>query len=152
MTMRVMLLGVLFLSACGQEPFLRETAQCPEGYVPVDTAGGEYSGRAISARGVVLAIRERRNEEKATLDFWVAVLRKELTQTRGYAIRSSREVPQGRGTLFTAPHEKASAYYVALFVTMSRIVTVEVAGPESEVDQDLPRLEEFLSTLNLGGA
>ena len=152
MTMRNLLVTVLFLSACQPGAYLRRTADCPAGYVPVDTAGGEFSGRAISASGVVVAIRERRNPEEASLDFWTTVLRKELTEGRGYAVRSSKEITGGRAILFSAPQEKTTAYYLAIFVTPAKIRTVEVAGPEQEVTNDLPRLEEFIEKLRLSGA
>ncbi|HLF92331.1 MAG TPA: hypothetical protein VJB14_02645 [Planctomycetota bacterium] len=137
------------LTACESATYLRRAAECPEGYVPVDTARGEFRGRAISAAGVVLAIRERSNEQEASLDFWAEVVRKELTETQGYAVRASKEINGGRAILFAAPNEKTTSYYISLFVTPSKIVSVEVAGPREQVDLDLPRLEEYISKLRL---
>jgi hypothetical protein len=138
----------LFLAACQPSgAYLRRASECPEGYVPVDTARGEFQGRAISAAGVVLAIRERSNDQEATLDFWSAVVRKDLTEVQGYALRSTREIKGGRALLFAAPLEKTTAYYVALFVTPSRITTFEIAGPQAEVEKDLPMLERFIEKL-----
>ena len=150
MTMKRILPLLLSLSACRSATYLRQASECPEGYVPVDTAHGEFKGRAISAAGVVLAIRERPNAQEASLDFWTSVIRKELTETQGYAVRTTKELQGGRAILFAAPHEKTTSYYVALFVTAARIVTVEVAGPQEEVDKDLPRLEEYIAGLRLG--
>jgi hypothetical protein len=148
--MRYLVPLLVSLAACQSPTYLRCGGECPEGYVPVDIARGEFKGRAISAAGVVIAIRERRNEQEASLDFWTAVIRRELTETQGYAVRSSKEIEGGRAIHFAAPHEKTTSYYVALFVTPSRIVTIEVAGPQEEVDRDLPRLEKYISSLRLG--
>ncbi|HEV3029804.1 MAG TPA: hypothetical protein VG457_19650 [Planctomycetota bacterium] len=150
--MRLSILVLIFLGACHSTlpVLLRQTSECPEGYVPVDLGSGEFRGRAISSGGVVLAIRERSNAEHASLEFWTAVVKKELTEVQGYAVRSSKELQGGRALLFATPRERTTSYYIALYVTPERIVTVEIAGPRSEVEKDLPRLEDFISKLKLG--
>jgi hypothetical protein len=149
--MRLLALLPLLLTACPSLTSLplRQTADCPEGYVPVDRARCEFEGRAISAGGVVIAIRERKNDQQASTEFWTHVITKELTEVQGYAVRSSKELHGGRAILFAAPQERTTSYYVALFVTASRIVTVEIAGPQADVERDLPRLEEYIGTLKL---
>jgi hypothetical protein len=147
--MRSLALLLLLLAACHPLTPLRQTADCPEGYVPVDRARGEFEGRAISAGGVVIAIRERKNDPQASAEFWTHVITKELTEVQGYAVRSSKELHGGRAILFSAPQERMSSYYVALFVRASLIITVEIAGPQAEVEKDLPRLEAYIGTLKL---
>jgi hypothetical protein len=141
--MRKIGLFVLLLASCRPES-LRRTVDCPEGYVPVDTADGEFKGRAMSAGGVVFAIRERPHEPQASLEFWNSVILKELTETKGFSKISSKDLGGGRATLFAAPEQSKTSYYVALFVSATRIMIVEIAGPQSEVEKDLPRLEEFI--------
>ena len=144
-------LPLFFLAACHpSSEYLRRANDCPEGYVPVDTARGEFLGRAISAAGVVLAIRERPNDQEATLDFWSAVVQKDLTEVQGYALRSTREIKGGRALLFAAPLEKTTSYYVALFVTPYRITTFEIAGPQADVEKDLTKLEQFIEKFHRG--
>jgi hypothetical protein len=150
MTMRKALLPFLLLAACQPTGYLTRPDSCPEGFVPVDTLGGDFRGRAISSDGVVIAIRERTNEPGGSLDFWSAVVKKELVENQGYAVRSEKALGGGQAILFLAPRERTTAYYVALFVTPRRIVTVEVAGPEREVERDLPGLEEYIAKLTFG--
>lgn len=147
--MRLLPLFPLLLAACTTAPYLRHAADCPAGYVPVDTSRGEFRGRAISAGGVVIAIRERPNAQEGNLDFWTEVVKKDLAEGQGYAHRTSRDLQKGRALLFITPREKNTAYYVALFVTPSRITTVEIAGPQAEVDKDLPALEAYMGRLGL---
>jgi len=147
--MRMLAFLPLLLAACPSWTPLRQTAQCPEGYVPIDRARGEFDGRAISAGGVVIAIRTRKNEQEASTEFWTQVITKELTELQGYAVRSSKELHGGRAILFSAPQERMTSYYVALFVKSTFVITVEIAGPQAEVERDLPRLEAYIGTLKL---
>ena len=61
--MKFTLLVLPLLAACGPSYF-RRTSDCPTGYVPLDTARGEFKGRAMSAGGVVIAIRQLKNEKE----------------------------------------------------------------------------------------
>jgi len=148
--MKKAILPFLFLSACQPTGYLTRPESCPEGFFPIDTLGGHFRGRAISSDGVVIAIRERSNEPGASLDFWTAVIRRELVETQGYAVCSQKAVGSGQAILFAAPQEKSTSYYVVLYVTPQRIVTVEVAGPQAQVERDLPRLEEYIAKLTFG--
>jgi hypothetical protein len=141
--MRSLLALPLLLAACGHATFLREPEDCPPGYVPLETASDEFLGRAISSSGVVIAVRERENRPRGTAAFWAEVVRKDLTEGRGYAERSSKELPKGRLMVFSAPHEKATTYALLLAVDPEKIVTVEMAGPQADVEKDLPLLEDY---------
>jgi hypothetical protein len=146
--MRLFSLAPLLLAACGPSYFAR-ASECPAGYVPLETSGGEFKGRAMSAGGVVIGIRDRANAQEGSLEFWAEVVRKDLTEGQGYSLKASRDLRSGRALLFAAPREKTTDYYVALFVTPSRVTTVEVAGPRAEVEKDLPLLEESIRKLGL---
>lgn len=141
--MRCAPLFLVLLAACGPA-YLRGTEDCPTGYVPVDRLHGEFAGRAISAEGVVIAVRTRDHKPQGTLDFWTSVVKKELIEGKGYAFKSGKDLQDGRALLFTAP---SAAYYVALFVRPSRIYTVEIAGPREEVEKGLKALEDFVVKL-----
>jgi hypothetical protein len=82
--------AALAVACAGTRSYLRDGSTCPEGYVPVDA--GEFAGRAISADGVVLAVRVAAHEPRAPLEFWTAVLAREMTENRGYAARSSKQL------------------------------------------------------------
>ncbi len=133
------------LAACGGASYLREPGDCPPGYVPLETAGGEWLGRAISSAGVVLAVRARENRPQGTPAFWSEVVEKDLTEGRGYARRSSKELPRGRLMVFSVPQDKATRYALFLAVDPERIVTVEMAGPLADVEKDLPLLEGYVA-------
>ncbi len=141
--MRILIALPLLLAACGGPTWLREPGDCPPGYVPLEPAGAEFLGRAISSSGVVLAVRQRENRPQGTPEFWSEVVRKDLTEGRGYAVRSTKELPKGRLTVFSVPQDKATSYAFVLLVDPERIVTVEMAGPQADVEKDLPLLEEY---------
>jgi len=65
---------------CGCEP----TIQMPPGFVEVGKYNlGTYDQRAVSADGVVVALRSETNPKNASLDFWVTAIRDELVKHRG---------------------------------------------------------------------
>lgn len=143
--MRMLIALPLLLAACGGASWLREPGDCPSGYVPLETTGSEFLGRAISSSGVVIAVRQRENRPQGTPAFWAEVVKKDLTEGRGYAARSAKELPKGRLMLFSVPQDKATLYAVFLSVDPERIVTVEMAGPQADVERDLPLLEEYVA-------
>lgn len=147
--MRLAPLLPLLLAGCTTAAYFRQASDCPPGYVPVDTGGGEFRGRAMSAGGVVVGIRERPNAQEGNLDFWTEVVKRDLAEGQGYAHKSSRDLRRGRALLFVTPRERNTAYTVMLFVTPERITTVEVAGPQAEFDRDFPAIEAHLGRLGL---
>jgi hypothetical protein len=142
--MRILIALPLLLAACGGASFLREPGDCPPGYVPLETSGDDFLGRAISSSGVVLAVRQRENRPQGTPEFWSEVVRKDLTEGRGYAVRSTKELRKGRLTVFSVPQDKATSYALFLRVDPEQIVSVEMAGPQGDVDRDLPALEQYV--------
>lgn len=143
--MRTLIALPLLLAACGGPSFLREPGDCPPGYVPLESSGSEFLGRAISSSGVVIAVRQRDNRPQGSPEFWSEVVRRELTEGRGYAARLTKELRKGRLTVFSVPQDKATSYAVFLSVDPEKIVTVEMAGPQAEVERDLPALEEYVA-------
>jgi len=143
--MRIALALPLLLAACGHATFLREPGDCPPGYVPLEPVGAEFLGRAISSSGVVIAVRQRENRPQGTPEFWAEVVKKDLTEGRGYAARSAKELRKGRLMVFSVPQEKATVYALFLSVDPERIVTVEMAGPQADVEKDLPLLEDYVN-------
>jgi hypothetical protein len=143
------------LAACGC------AAPMPPGYVEVPESA-EYEWRGMSSEGVVIGLRVRSHKPEGTLDFWSAVVRKELEGQKGYAFVASEEIRsggvEGRALQFTVPGTPPTSYWLALFLTEGRflflfpretITTFEAAGPSDPVRKDLPALRDFLSRLKL---
>ena len=148
--MRILIIfGLAALTACTHGSYLRRSADCPHGYVPIHTARGEFAGRAMSAGGVVIGVRVRPNDPVGSLEFWEEVIRKELTEGRGYAFRSAEELKEGRGLRFTVPKVKDIDYYLALLVSPQTITTVEISGPRVEMEKDLDTIKEWIERFEL---
>ena len=74
-------------------------------------------------------------------------MKRDLTEGRGYAFRSEKEIDGGHALRFTVPGRKDTDYWLSLYVTPKQIITVEIAGPHAEMEKELPRLEPFLARL-----
>ena len=153
--MRTSIVIVLVLAAMGC------VTPMPEGYVEVDEGRG-YEWRGMSSEGIVIGLRERRNDPEGPLDFWATVLRKELERRKGYLFVGEEAVTSGEATgramHFSVPGPEPREYWVSVFLVERRyllffwkpvIATFEVGGPREPLRKDLPVLREFLSKLDL---
>lgn len=118
----------------------------PPGYVKVREPA-PYDVKAVSARGVVIALRVRPNEERsADLPFWSQAVEHQKVTLDGLRLAGREEIRSaaGRdGVLFTfelGEGQGKVTYLVALFVSPARICTVEAGGPAGLVAADLPKL------------
>jgi hypothetical protein len=142
----LLVIGSLLLSACGASFH----AQTPPGFVELDEKDSAYEYRAITADGLVLAVREIDHEPKGQLEFWVRAVENQMRQRGGYALIDTREVScktGQKGKQLRFGHDEGAKpylYFVTVFVTPSTIYVLEAGGTkelmtshESEVDSSV---------------
>jgi hypothetical protein len=151
------LLGLLFAAAvfagsgCGPG-FAINT---PSGFAEIDAEEDEYGYRAANAEGVVLAVRREANEPEGDLDFWTLAVREHL-QRSGYSGLVVREVESadgvdGRQLRCRIEREgREHVFWVTVFVSGDRVVTVEAGGDESFFDKQAAAVERALRSLVVG--
>lgn len=140
-------LAVLVGLACGCATF-----DPPEGYVKVSKAHG-YDLKAVSARGNVIALSSRANEDRdADLKFWADAVAYQKADVDGMQLASSEPI-KGKsgleGVLFNFESGEGQAkttYLVALYVTPLKIYTVEATGPTSELEKDMDKLRTAMTS------
>lgn len=121
--------------------------QFPTGFVEVEKYDlGPYDQRAVSADGVVMALRSETNPKNASLDFWVKAIRDELVERRGYPLskEESIEADDGRrGKLMTFTALRSGVeftYMVAVYVTVKKVLIAEAGGKSETV---APKAADF---------
>jgi hypothetical protein len=125
----------LALAGCG--PSFK--AGTPPGFLELEDPGGHYDYRATTADGLVIAARELDNPESGELSFWSRAIENELRSNGGYALLASRSVTSKdgvRGTELRFGHDQGDAphlYYLAVFVTPSKLCLVEAGGKKDLV-------------------
>ena len=128
------LLG-LFCLGCAHKP--------PAGYVAIEDTG-IYDFRAVSADACYYAVRSTRNQDSASLDFWVKASSNELVKGKGYKLLSDEPHTTDAGEpMHVMQFAKTRTgqdfiYLIALTSSSRRIGIVEAAGPTNEFQQDLP--------------
>ena len=121
--------------------------QFPTGFVEVEKYDlGPYDQRAVSADGVVMALRSETNPKNASLDFWGKAIRDELIEQRGYALSKDESVQaadgrQGKLMTFTALRSGVEfTYMVAVYVTVKTVLIAEAGGKSEKI---APRMADF---------
>jgi hypothetical protein len=111
------------------------TLTMPPNFVPFDKPGAQgYYARAVSADGVVVALRSQPNPKGATLDFWSEAARNELVEGRGYRFEAAHPVKSEGGATgsilaFTTETQGVKfTYWLALFVQGDLILIAEAGG------------------------
>lgn len=126
----------------------------PSGFVEVK--GEPYDYRASSADGLVIAVRELDHEPKGDLAFWVRAVENEMRLGRGYALLDTREVKTSRGLAgkeMRFGHDEGSnphLYWVAVFVTDTKLYVIEAGGTKDLVEKSEALLEAAIVSLNAG--
>lgn len=122
----------------------------PQGYVRLRHPH-PYDLKAVSARGNVIALTTRPNEDAtADLAFWAQAVEHQKVDLDGMRLagRESIKSTRGRdGVLFQFEFGKGqgkATYLVALYVTPQRICTIEAGGPAAAIAEDLPKLREAI--------
>ena len=124
------------LSGCGPG---FETAT-PPGFLELEKPGA-YDYRATTADGLVIAARELDNPSQGELSFWSRAIENQLRMSGGYALLETRKVKSRDGVAGTElrfGHDQGDTphlYYLAVFVTPSKLCVVEVGGKKELVTQ-----------------
>jgi hypothetical protein len=134
---RLLILLALALSACGAS----FQAKTPPGFVELDEEDSAYEYRAITADGLVLAVREIDHEPKGELAFWTRAIENQMRQRGGYALIDSRDVTcktGQKGKQLRFGHDEGTKpylYTVTVFVTDSTIYVLEAGGTKELMTQ-----------------
>jgi hypothetical protein len=122
----------------------------PPGYVKLHEPG-PYDLKAVSARGAVIALKSRPNEDaSADLAFWSQAVEHQKADLDGLCLAGRESVKSESGldgVLFNfelGEGQGKVAYLIALYVTPRRIYTVEAGGPADLVAQDREKLRKAL--------
>lgn len=144
------MLSAIAVAAMGCAPLMTT----PPGFVEVK--GEPYDYRASSADGLVISVREIDHEPKGDLAFWVRAMENELRLGRGYALLTTRDVKTSKGLAgkeLRFGHDEGSSphlYWVALFVTASRLYVIEAGGTKELVEKHEDVLNGAIQSLNAG--
>jgi hypothetical protein len=129
--------------------------QAPAGYVKLREPF-PYEFKAVSARGGVIALKTRPNEDAAAdLAFWSQAVEHQKVDLDGLHLagRESIKSTAGReGVLFnfeTGEGQGKVTYLIALYVTPQRIFTVEAGGPAEIVAQDMEKLRTAILSVRV---
>lgn len=111
----------------------------PVGFVEVDEGYSLYDMRAVSADGVVIALRTEDNPKRGTLAFWAKAVEKEFAARPGYklaAVENITSVTGQAGTLLTFDVTKEATdlkYMIVVYVRPDTVVIAEAGGPGEAV-------------------
>lgn len=114
-------------------------AATPPGFLELEEPG-DYDYRATTADGLVIAARELDNPSNGELSFWSQAIANEL-RANAYALLATRSIRSKdgvRGTELRFGHDRGTAshlYYVALFVTPSKLCLLEIGGTKALVSE-----------------
>ena len=130
------------------------TIDTPDGFAPLDDQT-TYDYRATDAEGVVLGVREKANDPHGDLAFWSGALDAHLRR-QGYraveatAVESSDGVA-GRQLRYTVSRSgRQHAYWVTVFVTADKVVTVEAGGDEAFFDTRGKAIGKAIASVQAG--
>jgi hypothetical protein len=139
-------------AACGP----RVTMATPPGFAVLKDQQ-EYLYRAATADGVALAVRAERNEPHGNLAFWAKALDHQLRRI-GYTpdgpaadVRTTGGLP-GREARYTRTENgRKYRFWLAVFVTDSRVWVVEAGGDDELVKDAIPEgIQKAIESLGIG--
>ncbi len=109
-----------------------------------------YDQRAISADGVVVALRTLANEQNGDIEFWAVASGNELVQNRGHELVKTEDVTSGSGLagkLMTFKAEKRGQdfiYLTALYIKADQIVLAEAGGKAEAFEAHADKIRKAL--------
>jgi hypothetical protein len=142
-------LAALLLVACSHGGRL----DTPAGFANLGDRA-DFSYRATSARGVVLAARTEPNDVKANTDFYAEALDLRLRDAGYVAEGQTRKVHTARGLdgtqlrYTTTRDGRPHRYWVTVFATKSKVYVVEAAGDKVPFDAAESTVEKAIATLD----
>ena len=129
------------------------TIDVPDGYVKVRKQH-RYDLKAVSARGNVIALKSRANEDRsADLAFWSEAVEHQKVDIDGMKLAKRETISSKKGldgTLFqfeAGEGQTKTIYLVALYVTPLKIYTVEATGPAKALTEDMNVLRKAILSL-----
>jgi hypothetical protein len=132
--------------------------QMPSGFVEVEKHNlGRYTQRAVSADGIVIALRSETNPKDATLDFWITAIRDELVNRRGYVLAKTEPAEAAGGAkgsllTFTANRSGVEFTYLAgVYVMGGQVLVAETGGKSETVAPRLGDIRKAMASLRSGG-
>ncbi|HSO34920.1 MAG TPA: hypothetical protein VLT33_20465 [Labilithrix sp.] len=140
---------LLFAAGCTHGARL----ETPAGFATLDDSK-DYSYRATSAKGVVLATRTEPNEVKANTEFWAETLDARLRDKGYVADGAGRPVKTSRGLAgtqlryVTSKDGREHRYWVTVFATKSKVFVVEAAGDKEPFDKSLAAVDGAITSLD----
>ena len=131
-------LALLGVVSCGR-PFGVVT---PSEFVELEAKEEDaYAYRAVSADGVVVAVRAIELKGRGSVSFWERAITLELRDASGYALLGAEDVEThhgSQGRLLTFGRDdgrKTYRYRVAIFVEQGRLFVVEAGGEEAAMQR-----------------
>ncbi len=145
-TLTIVLVIAVLASAC-------VSLRTPDGYAEKKRTG-RYDYLAVSTDASLLSLRVQPNEDKrkGTLEFWSKASKKQLTLSRGYALKDegtfSTSKGPGRWFLFTKKWKGTDHLYLLGVVVKGRKIYVMEGGGEAGIlEAEVPVLVEAFATL-----
>lgn len=130
------------------------TIDTPDGFAPLDDQQ-TYDYRATDAEGVVLGVREKANDPRGDLAFWSGALDAHLRR-QGYRAVDAKSVQsgdgiEGRQLRYTVSRSgRQHAYWVTVFVTDDKVVTVEAGGDEAFFEERGKAIGKAIASVEAG--
>lgn len=147
---RIAFLFTLALTAACTHGARLET---PSGFATLE-GSSEYSYRASSAKGVVLATRTEPNDVKANTEFWAETLDARL-RDKGYvvdgaahAVKTAKGLSGTQLRYLTSKNGREHRYWVTVFATKSKVFVVEAAGDKEPFDKSVSSVDHAITSLD----
>jgi len=129
------------------------TLDLPDGYVKLRDPR-PYDLKAVSARGTVIALTTRANEDaSADLAFWSRAIEHQKVTLDGLELAGRESIKSDTGAdgvlfvLETGQGQGKLTHLIALYVTETRIHTIEAGGPAETITEDMDKLRQAVLTL-----
>jgi hypothetical protein len=142
--------GVLFALALGSLSGCTAALEAPAGYIKLRNPY-PYDFKAVSARGGVIGLRARPNEDAAAdLSFWSQAVEHQKVDLDGLRLAGRENIKAKSGldgVLFNfelGEGQGKVTYLVALFVTPQKIYTVEAGGPADIIAEDMEKVRQAM--------
>jgi len=127
------LIGLLVLMAtlAGCNTFAVKT---PQGFVSLQRYRSKIYYKAVSPDNAVITISAFEHQDKGSLDYWTAILKREMVLQKGYKLTGAEAVRthgglEGRQLTFSTKNGTTPyAYESTLFVTGRYIYVIEAAA------------------------
>jgi hypothetical protein len=106
----------------------------PQGFVSLERYRSKIYYKAVSPDNAVITVSAFKHKDKGSLDFWAAILKREMVLQKGYKLTGARAVRtrgglEGRQLAFSTKNGTTPyTYESTLFVTKRYIYVIEAAA------------------------